>query len=158
MADQSTGRVASIVRYAEKGKAGIPLQSAMFLQNMGMEGDLHADGGERQISLLSSEARQWMQAQTEPGLCFARFKENLSHNGIPIERLSVGTRLKAGNAILEISAQSKHCHPECPLFSQGRACRLSTQSLFAKVVQSGSIQVGDKIEQEDEDETGAHAF
>lgn len=147
MTDRISGIVTGIVRYTEKGKAGTPLQSAMLRQGAGMEGDLHADGGERQISLLSRMAGQWMREQAEPGLCFARFKENLTLDNIPMERLNVGTRLKAGDAVLEISAESKHCHPECQLFSKGRVCRISTESLFAKVAQSGSIRLGDKIEQ-----------
>lgn len=157
MADQIAGTVAGIVCYTEKNKTGTPLQSATLRANMGMEGDFHADGGERQLSLLSSEAIQWMRMQTEPGLCFARFKENLRFNGLPMERLRVGTRLKAGETILEISGESKHCHPECPLFSGGHACRLSAQSLFARVVQGGRIEVGNKIK-EDEDGTDTHAF
>lgn len=149
MSDRIAGKIAGIIRYAEKGKAGTPLQNAELRQDWGMEGDFHADGGERQLSLLSHEARLWIRAQAESGLCFARFKENLSLDGIPTERLKAGTRLRAGQAVLEISAYGKRCYPECPLFLRGSGCRLSSEGVFARVVKGGSIRVGDFIGQED---------
>jgi MOSC domain-containing protein YiiM len=113
-----------------------------------MEGDYHADGGgggERQISLCPEEARQWMAAQTRQGLCFRRFRENITTSGIRMEDLKPGTRLNAGEAVLEITEESKHCHDECALFTEGVPCKLSGQSCFAKVIAGGMIRAGDTI-------------
>lgn len=148
MADPISGIVTQLVRYTEKGKAGIPMESVLLVQNQGMKGDRHAGSGERQISLLCEDAKRWMAAQTQIGLCFARFKENICFSGIPVEQLHVGTRLRVGAAVLGISAQSKRCHPECILLTQGKPCPLCGQSLFGQVLQGGRVQIGDKIEQE----------
>lgn len=148
MTDYILGKVAGIICYPAKDKAEIIPQEVMLRQNLGMEGDFHADGGERQISLLSRDAREWMRAQSDKGICFTRYKENLSLDGIPMEQLCIGSRIKMGEATLEISAASRHCHSECPLFSRGATCRLAKDGLYAKVVKSGKVSIGDLIEQE----------
>jgi MOSC domain-containing protein YiiM len=141
----NNGSVDAIIRYTEKGVPGIPLTEALFREGHGLEGDFHADGSDRQISLLSRESRQWMEEATEPGLCFTRFKENITTRLVALEKLSAGKQLKAGNVVLEISGETKHCHEECSLFSAGHSCGLSGQSLFAKVVRGGILRIGDTI-------------
>lgn len=148
MTEHASGTIKGITCYSGKGKPGIPLQSAVLRQGEGMEGDFHI-GSDRQLSLISNDAREWMRSQTEQGLCFARFKENLLIDGIPMERFHCGVKLKTGDAVLEISDESKRCHPECRLFSAGRPCRLSGQGVFAKVSRGGIIKVDDTIEFEE---------
>jgi MOSC domain-containing protein YiiM len=142
------GIVRQLWAYSAKGVPGTAVEAACFIAGRGMEGDYHAESpanGERQISLFSEEARQWMAAQTQPGLCFRRFRENITTSGVRMEDLKPGTRLRAGEAVLEIAEESKHCHEECALFTGGTLCRLSGQSCFAKVIESGTIRVGDEI-------------
>jgi MOSC domain-containing protein YiiM len=127
-----------------------------------MEGDFHADGGDRQISLFSGEGRQWMETfKTEnagqEGLCFTKFRENITIQGLPLQTLRAGMRLvveapfaaasiaTGAEVLLEITGEAKLCHDECPLFSAGRACRLAGQSLFAKVLHGGVVRTGDTI-------------
>jgi len=98
-----------------------------LLKGIGIEGDFH-QGGEKQISLLSSEIRRWMETQTEKGLCFRRFRENILIEGLPLDELENGDLLTVGNAVLRVSKQSKHCYAECELFSKGAPCRLSGHS------------------------------
>lgn len=137
------GTIERIRAYAEKGAAGNDLSEGRLIANLGLEGDFHAKGGERQISLLFSESRAQMSGANE-GLCFRRFKENIAIRGI--ERIDPGTRLAAGDAVLEITGETKHCHAECSLFEAGKRCSLAGQSLFAKVMKSGIIRAGDKID------------
>ena len=58
--------------FRQRGQPGEAVESAWFRRGIGMEGDRHAAGGERQTSLLAGETRDWMEKQTEPGLCFCR--------------------------------------------------------------------------------------
>jgi MOSC domain-containing protein YiiM len=141
------GSVVRLTRYAAKGAPGEPLQSARLRAGLGMEGDSHARGGDRQISLLSLGARQWIDARAEQGLCFRRFKENILFDGI--DSPPPGARLRAGEAEIEISAQSKECFEECPLFSRGRSCILPGQNLFARVIRGGLLRPGDRLETEE---------
>ena len=115
-----------------------------LLEGIGVEGDFH-QGGERQISLLSAEARRWMEAQKEKGLCFERFRENILIEGLSLEDLENGSLLFLGDAVLRISMRGKHCYDECALFSKGTPCRLSGCAVFAVVERGGTIAVGDNV-------------
>ena len=141
------GIIVKLTRYAAKGAPGEALESAQFLDGLGMEGDYHATGGERQISLLSLEERQWMDAQTEPGLCFGRYRENILLDGIPSAVLAPGVKITAGEAVLEISDTGKHCFEACHLYRKGQSCVLSGRNLFAKVIRSGLVRTGDGVEE-----------
>ena len=82
--------------FRQRGQPGEAVESAWFRRGIGMEGDRHAAGGERQTSLLAGEARDWMEKQTEPGLCFRRYKANLITEGIDTTQLNTGDLLAAG--------------------------------------------------------------
>ena len=148
-----SGVIERIRAYATKGDAGLELAEARLIANSGLEGDFHASGGERQISLLVSDHSQAaglaaQSGQKEKGLCLARFKENISIVGIAPRALRPGACFCMGDAVLEITGETKHCHEECALFQAGKACHLAGQSLFAKVVKSGIIHKGDRIRYE----------
>jgi len=137
--------VRKLTRYSAKGVPGETAQSARLVAGLGMEGDFHANGGERQLSLLSIEERRWMESRTEPGLCFGRYKENILFD-VAQPALVPGTRVAVGEAVLEISDGGKRCFGQCPLFDQGRVCVLAGRSLFAKVARGGIVRVGDYAE------------
>ena len=138
--------IAKLTRYPAKGCVGENTDSALLIEGKGMEGDFHADGGLRQISLLTTEERRWMDASDAPGLCFGRYRENILLDGISSAALVPGTRLKTGEAVLEISDTDKRCFEECPLYRSGKSCFLAGRSLFAKVVSGGLVRNGDTIE------------
>ena len=140
------GTVERIMVYPAKGEAGRELDEGRFVENLGLEGDFHAKGGERQISLLFAESREQETASKERGLCFSRFSENITIRGLSSPALTPGTRLSAGEAVLEISGVTKHCHEECALYEAGKRCSFAGLNLFAKVLKSGVIRVGERIE------------
>ena len=142
------GRVAKLTRYAKHGVPGETLQKVRLIEGLGMEGDSHAKGGDRQLSLLLNEDRQQMETQAEQGLCFARYKENILLDEITPNTLTPGIRLTMGEAVLEISDTGRHCFNECPLFNEGRFCFLAGRKLFAKVIQSGCVRIGDTVKKE----------
>ena len=138
-----SGVIERIRVYPAKGEPGIDAAQARLVENSGLEGDFHASGGGRQISLLFAEARGVMTGAQEKGLCFSRFKENISVGGLGPDELKPGTRFKAGNAVVEITEEGKHCHEECTLYRTGKKCPLAGLSLFARVLKSGVIRNGD---------------
>jgi MOSC domain-containing protein YiiM len=142
---KKAGVVAAVIRYENKGEAGRVLDRGVLIKDFGLEGDRHAQDGDRQLSLLSVESRRWMKEQSEEGLCFSRFKENIAVEGLSLEELRPGMRLRLGRALVEITGESKHCHPECRLFSANKICRLSGQSLFARVLRGGVLLPGEEI-------------
>ena len=138
--------VIKLTRYASKDAPGDAVQSVMFIDGLGMEGDFYARGGQRQLSLLSLVERQWMDTQAEPGLCFARYKENVLLDTLGV--LPPGSRVTIGEAVLEITDTAKHCFEACSLFSRGKNCILAGRSLFARVVKGGITHVGDYATEE----------
>ena len=132
--------------YSIKGEAGKEVTEARLIENMGLEGDLHAKGGERQLSLLLAETRVGKTGQEERGLCSSRFKANISIRGLAQDAVRPGARLTAGEGALEITGETKHCHKECALFQAGKTCSLAGMNLFAKVLKGGIIRVGDGVE------------
>jgi cyclic pyranopterin phosphate synthase len=138
------GIIETIKVYSAKGTPGKELSEARLNENLGLEGDFHAQGGDRQVSLLCAETKDLLIRQKEKGLCFSRFKENITIRGIDCDMLLSGARLEAG-AVLEITGETKGCYEECSLYETGKRCALSGMSLFAKVIKGGIIRVGDKI-------------
>ena len=137
-------KVVRLIRYREKGDPGTEVPEAALIKDAGMEGN-RVQGGERQLCLLTRDARSWMRSQTEPGLCFARFKENILTDGIALNELKTGCRLSVGEAILGISEESKHCHDACVFYIRREDCRLSQCVRFAVVLESGVARPGDPI-------------
>ena len=146
--------VAKLMRYAAKGADGESVRDAMFIEGLGMGGDFHAQGGQRQVSFLSLEDVRWMQSKAEPGLCFGRYKANiLLDTDVPPdeqyapatmpETFVPGQRVTIGDAIFEITDTGKKCFEVCPLFSREFTCPLAGRNLFASVVQSGIVCLGD---------------
>ena len=143
------GTIERIKIYPGKGEAGKELTEARFVGDLGLEGDRHAKGGERQISILLFECREQIANEKEAGLCLARFKENINIRFPDHAAIKPGIRLEAGEAeqkvVLEITAETKHCHEECVLYQTGKPCPLAGLNLFAKVIKGGVIRLGDEV-------------
>ena len=131
--------------FRQRGQPGEAVESAWFRRGIGMEGDRHAAGGERQTSLLAGETRDWMEKQTEPGLCFRRYKANLITEGIDTTQLNTGDLLAAGGAVFRVSGYGKKCFPECIYHEKGVFCRLSAGAIFLEVIRDGYVSVSDEI-------------
>jgi MOSC domain-containing protein YiiM len=153
---EELGIIEKITIYPAKGEAGKELAEARLVKDLGVEGDCYAKGGERQITLMFADNGDESNTK-EKGLCSARFKENIlikfpedgkrrpakAEDWPPF--LSPGTRLAMGEAVLEMSGETKHCHEECPLFQAGKRCFLAGQNLFARVAKNGVIRTGDGV-------------
>jgi MOSC domain-containing protein YiiM len=137
------GIIERIRIYPAKGSAGTELAEGRLIENFGLEGDFHAEESEKQVSLLSAQIRETAD-QKNNGLCFSRFQENLTVRCR--ELFGPGNRLVAGEAVLEITADLKHCHKECNLYKAGKRCSLAGMNLFARVLKSGIVRIGDTID------------
>jgi len=138
------GTVVKIRAYPAKGEAGRELKEGKFIENLGLEGDFHAKGGDRQVSLFFLGDI----ADTNPAvtaLCFSRYSENITIMGVNASAIKKGMILLSGDVALEITGETKRCHEECELFKAGETCTLAGLNLFARVVKGGIIRVGDSI-------------
>ena len=95
------------------------------------------------VSLLSGEAEGRIRAAG--GLCTGRFSANIVTSGLDYASLCEGTRLKIGEAELEIVRVGKPCFDDCALFEQNHPCPLPKSCAFARVLHGGVIRRFDEI-------------
>lgn len=138
------GIVTSICISERRGTRKEPVCSARFEPEHGILGDAHAGNWHRQVSLIQKEkvdAFRKNGADVTPGA----FGENLVVSGIDFRALSVGTLLRCGEVLLEITQIGKECHTHCAIYEQTGDCIMPREGVFAKVVQSGTVTVGDEM-------------
>jgi MOSC domain-containing protein YiiM len=117
-----------------------PVASARALENFGLEGDRHAKSdSKRQVLLIETETLERL------GLRVGEVKENITTRGIVLMNLPVGTRLRVGEAILEITGVCHPCERMEELRSGLREELSGQRGMLARVAQSGTLNVGDAI-------------
>lgn len=138
------GKVRAVCISEKKGTAKRNVGSSLFIPEHGLENDAHADKWHRQVSLLSYEkveAFRQSGGHVEDG----DFGENLLVDGIDFPKLPVGTKLRSGDVLLEITQIGKKCHDRCAIYYQVGDCIMPKEGIFAKVLKGGTISVGDEL-------------
>lgn len=139
------GAVVSINLSPSKGVRKEPTGSGTLLEETGLEGDAHAGFGHRQVSLLAIESIDKMKdlgLDVGPG----DFAENVTTSGVDLVSLPIGTRLRLGEALLEVSQIGKVCHSRCAIFEQAGDCVMPREGIFARVLVGGNVRAGDPVE------------
>ncbi|MRS12875.1 MAG: MOSC domain-containing protein [Actinobacteria bacterium] len=136
--------VTSVNLSAKKTVRKTPGTYGTLVVSRGFEGDAHAGDWHRQVSLLAEESIAKMQAK---GLDVdaGDFAENITTRGIDLVTLPVGTRLRIGDTLLEVSQIGKECHTKCAIYYQAGDCVMPKEGIFATVVEGGPVNVGDEI-------------
>ena len=84
--------------------------------------------------------------KTEPEIRYGSFGENLVVSGIDPALLPIGTRLRCGTVLLEITQIGKECHSGCTIARRTGTCIMPTNGVFARVLTEGTIRTGDCFE------------
>lgn len=129
-------------------KKGVPkktVESVMLIENHGLEGDAHAGNWHRQVSLLGQESIDKVAALGVKGLCTGKFAENLTTQGLELYSLPIGSRMRIGDVLLEVTQIGKECHQKCAIFHQVGDCVMPKEGIFARVLQGGRVKAGDEI-------------
>ena len=140
----SMGKVLAVCVSSEKGTAKHNVGKAEFIAGHGLKGDAHAGGWHRQVSLLSHQKVEDFRArgaQVEDGA----FGENLVVEGIDFRNLPVGTLLECADVVLEMTQIGKECHSHCAIYKVMGDCIMPREGVFARVIRSGCIGVGDEM-------------
>jgi MOSC domain-containing protein YiiM len=141
----ASGKLVAVSVSDRKGVVKHNVPRALLKVDHGLEGDAHAEGGHRQVSLLAKESIDKMVAlgaKVAPG----DFAENLTVEGLSVMDLPVGARLKVGaGAILEITQIGKTCHKGCAIREQVGDCVMPREGVFARVIKGGVVKPGDSI-------------
>lgn len=139
------GSILAVCVSKHKGERKKNIGSSRLLKGLGLEGDAHAGFKHRQVSLLAIESIDTMRKKgldVNPG----DFAENLTTQGLDLVALPIGTKLKIGTTMLEVSQIGKECHNRCAIYYQAGDCVMPKEGIFAIVTADGSVAVGDTIE------------
>ena len=139
------GKVTAICTSPARGTQKHQVPAARFTVEWGIEGDAHGGNWHRQVSLLSADkiaAFNARGANVQPGA----FGENLVVEGFDFRALPVGTLLRCGDVLLEMTQIGKECHSHCEIYKRMGECIMPTQGVFARVLEPGEIRVGDEME------------
>jgi MOSC domain-containing protein YiiM len=138
------GKVSHLFRAPKRREPMEELAEAVALADSGFEGCSHArPGSKRQVLLVDGETLEAM--NLSPGI----IRENITTEGIEVNRLRVGQTLRVGAVRLEVSMP---CAP-CELMEK---IRLGLQKelegrrgMLCRVIEGGAIHRGDPIEEID---------
>lgn len=142
--DPKAGTVVAVSRSARKGEKKTPEPAVVLEPEHGVRGDAHAGPGIRQVSLLAEESIGKMR---DRGLSVGPgdFAENVTVSGIDLPGLPVGSRLRVGEALIEITQIGKECHDRCAIYFQAGDCVMPREGVFARVLRGGRIVPGDPV-------------
>lgn len=135
------GRVLAVNSSDIRGVVKTNVREGYLKQDWGLVGDAHAGVWDRQVSILPIEAMELVPADKKETVDVDGYTENITIQGIPLDVLSVGTRLRIGDAEVLIQYIGKD-HPK----DEGRPYIVSRQGRFGTVTRGGSVRVGDPVE------------
>lgn len=140
-----TARIAAVCTSEEKGQIKRPVESIELLPDWGIVGDAHAGNWHRQVSLLGTDSVAKVQQHMAEKLVPGAFAENILVEGICLYELPVGTRLRIGTAVCEVTQIGKECHLGCEIRKKTGDCVMPREGIFAKVICAGRAKAGDAI-------------
>ena len=140
------GLVKAISISKSRGTRKFNVPRARLQVDLGLVGDAHAANWHRQVSLLAAESIEKMMTKgTDVGP--GDFAENITTEGIDLQSLTIGSRLRLGaEAEVEITQFKKQCHKACEIRKLLGDCIMPREGVFAKVIKPGRINSGDVVE------------
>ena len=112
----------------------------LAIAGQGLEGCAHGNPPKREVLFVSKEHLD--SVGVEPGA----IRENLTVEGDDVEQWPIGQRVRAGQAVFEITMVCDPCHRMDELRLGLRAELQGKRGMLARVVETGEVAVGDEIE------------
>ena len=140
------GKIQAVCISDVRGIAKRVVPEGLFKVDWGIEGDAHAGHWHRQVSLLGLESIEDFRRRGG-NVEFGAFGENLVVDGFVFSSLPVGTLLRCGDVLLEITQIGKACHSHCAVYEAVGDCIMPREGVFAKVLEGGVIRIGDEMEE-----------
>jgi len=134
------GRVIAVNRAEKRGVLKKNVGEGYLREGWGLEGDAHAGAGDRQVSILPLEAMALVPSAIRATIAADDYTENITIQGIALDELGVGRRLRIGEAEVVIC----HIGKETPK-DAGKPYIVSRQGRFGQVVKSGKVAIGDAV-------------
>lgn len=134
-------KVLHLFRAPKKRAPMEQLPAAQVIENAGFQGCAHArPNGRRQVLLVDSETLTAM--ELAPGI----IRENITTEGLAVNALVVGQRVRIREVELQISAVCEPCELLESIRPGLRAAMVGKRGMLCRVLRGGMIQPGERIE------------
>ena len=143
-----SGTVLSINSSKQRGTNKYPIEEGFFKEGFGLEGDGHGGDWHRQVSVFDVSSLDKI-PDDERRICESTYSENITIKGMMIHILPIGTRLKIGEAIFEVTQIGKPFERD-PSTHTPREVIMHVEGVFVIVIKSGYVRVGDMVSLVDE--------
>ena len=143
--NHTTGTIRAVCISEKKGQQKHPVDRVVLRPRHGIDGDAHAGDWHRQVSLLAKESVDRLQEKISIRLFPGAFAENVLCEGLELSKLPVGTRLKVGSALCEVTQIGKECHADWAIRQQAGDCVMPREGIFAVVLEEGEAKPGDRV-------------
>ncbi len=135
------GRVLHLFRAPKKRAPMEELSSALVIENAGLEGCTHArPNGRRQVLLVDVETLR--KFALVPGI----IRENITTEGLDVNALPVGQKLRVGEVELAVSLVCEPCEQIEALRAGLQEAMVGQRGMLCRVVSGGTVKVGDEIQ------------
>ncbi|OGP54787.1 MAG: sulfurase [Deltaproteobacteria bacterium RBG_13_52_11] len=134
------GKVIAVNKAEQRGIIKRNVGAGYLREEWGLEGDAHAGAWDRQVSILPLEAMTLVPPAIRATFAEGDYSENITIEGIPLDELGIGRRLRIREAEVLIC----HIGKEKPK-DKGRPYIVSREGRFGKVLKSGKVAVGDAV-------------
>lgn len=141
---ENMAKVTAVCISEKKGVQKCAVPEISLKIKHGIVGDAHAGDWHRQVSLLGDESVEKLR-HILPDLPAGAFAENILTEGIILYELPVGTKLRVGDALLEVTQIGKECHKGCAIREQTGDCVMPREGIFAIVLEEGVVKAGDSV-------------
>lgn len=126
--------------YIYKSGGPVVKEGALCIAGTGISGDRYADGGPRQIQIISASAQQaLLQGRGE---CFHRFHANVVLNRLSAGEFEAGQKLQLDEAEVEITGFKSCPFSNCAMRRERHLCILQRETAMARVTRTGRVRVG----------------
>lgn len=138
-------KIVAVCVSEHKGEQKRPVDRIELKADYGIIGDAHAGNWHRQVSLLGAESVRKVQEKIDFELKPGDFAENVLTEGIVLYELPVGTKLRLGTALCEVTQIGKECHYGCAIRKAAGDCVMPREGIFVKVLEPGEAKAGDEL-------------
>jgi MOSC domain-containing protein YiiM len=142
------GEVLHLFQCLAHGEPMREFDEVLAIENKGFQDCIHGrSGSTRQVLVMDHETLE------EFGIGPGRARENVTTRGIALGTLFLGQRLRAGEALLEVTKPCTPCHQMDEIRQGLQEALRGRRGLLCRVVESGRIRRGDRVEIEEKART-----
>jgi len=134
-------RVQNLFRASKKRLPMEELHEARAIADLGLEGCVHGrPGSSRQLLVVDRETLEAMNLR--PGI----LRENITTDGLNVNGLNIGQRLRVGEAEIEVTSVCTPCDQMEKIRPGLRKELWGRRGVLGRVLAGGVIRTGDRIE------------